>query len=101
MTVKEFMDLYAEGVVRSFKNEQKKEFSSRDFIWRAMYSYGQDYIKLLYNCEADNPFQAVHSQIGRYLTYNTEALEIIKGDEKEKSISPLGFDSETQIWIIK
>ena len=87
-----------ENEVKEALKQMENKFSSHDFIKKFSSMFQKKYIELLYNCKNENePFQVVHSQIGRFLERNAQLLEIKKID-RTNSNNIFGNINDVQEW---
>lgn len=87
-----------ENEVKEALKEMENKFSSHDFIKKFSSMFQKKYIELLYNYKNENePFQVVHSQIGRFLERNAQLLEIKKID-RTNSNNIFGNINDVQEW---
>lgn len=89
-----------ENEVKEALKQMENKFSSHDFIKKFSSMFQKKYIELLYNYKNENePFQVVHSQIGRFLERNAQLLEIKKTKtEKSSSENIFGNINDVQEW---
>lgn len=87
-----------ENEVKEALKQMENKFSSHDFIKKFSSMFQKKYIELLYNYKNENePFQVVHSQIGRFLERNAQLLEIKKID-RTNSNNIFGNINDVQEW---
>ena len=87
-----------ENEVKEALKQMGNKFSSHGFIKKFSSMFQKKYIELLYNCKNENePFQVVHSQIGRFLERNAQLLEIKKID-RTNSNNIFGNINNVQEW---
>lgn len=87
-----------ENELKEALKQMENKFSSHDFIKKFSSMFQKKYIELLYNYKNENePFQVVHSQIGRFLERNAQLLEIKKID-RTNSNNIFGNINDVQEW---
>lgn len=87
-----------ENEVKEALKQMENKFSSHNFIKKFSSMFQKKYIELLYNYKNENePFQVVHSQIGRFLERNAQLLEIKKID-RTNSNNIFGNINDVQEW---
>lgn len=87
-----------ENEAKEALKQMENKFSSHDFIKKFSSMFQKKYIELLYNYKNENePFQVVHSQIGRFLERNAQLLEIKKID-RTNSNNIFGNINDVQEW---
>ena len=75
----------------------QNDFSSHDVIEKFAYLYESDYIDMLNEYKGDDAFRKVHSQIGAFLSNNSNLVGI-KKTGRSKNINIFGHDTEVQYW---
>lgn len=95
MSVHQFM-LNKITTVKEIINHLPRPFDSHTFIQIFSKEFQKEYVQLLTAYE-EEPFIKVHSQIGKFLSENQEALSI-KSNGKVLSANIFGEKTESEQW---
>lgn len=80
-------------------SKMANKFSSHEFITEFMHQFEGEYINMLtVNNKGKGTFRNVHSQIGKYLSLNTNTLNI-KKDDRDDSQNIFDHYTENQFWV--
>lgn len=83
--------------VRDIIDELGNEFSSHDFIQNFAKENEEIYITMLWDVKKKGAFREVHAKIARFLSENSDILEIEK-DDKKYSTNVFGYEDKIQGW---
>ena len=97
MNISTFMGSNIVNIQRIIANLPNR-FNSHDFIEKFAKEFEPNYIDFLQQYRGSGAFLTVHSQIAKFLSENSESLEILK-TEKVRNKNIFGDDDEIQGWI--